>query len=354
MSSRPGPPLPLILILGMITSVGSVAGAWWSAEREEREVRDHNDAALARIAAAYIAVVTPPSPDGGIDARRLVASANTIAGASFWPGGFQMALGTVALVADTINLVPLPDSAVLALERGNQRVITTHGRYRSALVPLPGGAGQSPRGWAAAWETLPSSLFSPITTVFTLLALLGLGAAPLLLRREQPGVQPRRTLGAALGCLGILMLGLGSSVRGTARASTAVRLLTARRLIEIAATASGVKQNRLQEIAADMEVRRLEPPVTSSDAVVRTNSAGGPLAHVIAATPRTRGGLEVGMVPVEAHLGPLYRALLLWSGLGALGLVAASRAAGLSVAGGLFHSAGPGAGRSTHEGRASE
>jgi hypothetical protein len=150
------------------------------------------------------------------------------------------------------------------------------------------------------------------------------------------------------------MLGLGLSVRSSARASTAVRLLTARRLIEIAATASGVKQDRLQEIAAGLEVRRLAPPVISSDAVVRTESAGGPLAHVIAATPRTRGGLEVGMVPVEAHLGPLYRTLVLWFALGALGLVAASRASGLSAAGGLFHSAGPGSGRPTHEGRVLE
>jgi hypothetical protein len=354
MSSRPGPLPSLILILGMLTSLGSAAGAWWSAEREERELRDHNDAALARLAAAYIAVVTPPTSDGGIDARRLVAAANTIAGASFWPGGFQMAVGTVALVADTIGLLPLPDSAMLALERGEQRVITTHGRFRSALVPLPGGVGQGPRGWAAAWDTLPSRLRSPTTVVFTLLALLGLGAAPLLLRRAQPGVQARRTLGAALGCLGILLLGLGLSVRGTARASTAARLLTARRLIEIAATAGGVKQDRLPEIAADMAVRRLAPPVISSDAVVRTGTAVGPLAQVVAATPRTRGGLQVGMVPVEARLGPLYRMLLLWSGLGALGLVAATRSSGLSAAGGLFHSAGPGNGRPSHEGRVSE
>lgn len=354
MSSRPGPSPPLFLLLGILTGLGSVAGAWSSAARWEREVRDQNDAALARTAAAYIGVVTPPAPDGGVDARRLVASAHTIAGASFWPGGFQMAIGTVALVADTIGLVPLPDSAALALERGEQRVITTHARFRAVLVPLPSGTGQSSRGWAAAWNTLPLVLSSRLTVLLTLFAILGLGAALLILRHRHVPVGRRRALLAALGCLSFLILSLGLSVRQAAKNSTAVRLRMARRLIEIAATAGGVRQARLPEIAANFEVRSLESPVISTDAVERRVDGGRRIARVIAATPRSRGGLEIRMTPVEAGLGRLWGMLLLWSGIGVAGLVAASSAAGLSAAGGLFHSTGPEVERPTPQGHVPE
>jgi antitoxin (DNA-binding transcriptional repressor) of toxin-antitoxin stability system len=341
MSLRPGLSPPLFLLLGIMTGLGSVVGAWSSAVRWEREVRDQNDAALARTAVAYIGVVTPSGPEGGVDARRLVAAAHTIAGASFWPGGFQMAIGSVALVADTIGLVPLPDSAAQALERGEQRVITTHARFRAVLVPLPSGAGQRARGWAAAWNTLPPVLTSRLTSLLTVFATLGLGAALLILRHRHVRVGRRRALLATLGALSFLILSLGLSVRQAAKHSTAVQLRMARRLIEIAATAAGVRQARLPEIAANLEVRTLESPALSTDAVERKVEGGRRIARVIAATPRSRGGLEIRMTPVEAGLGRLWGMLLLWLGIGAVGMGAAGSAAGLSAAGGLFHSTGP-------------
>jgi hypothetical protein len=289
-----------------------------------------------------------------VDARRLVASANTIAGASFWPGGFQMALGSVALVADTIGLVPLPDSVALALDRGGARVVTTHSRFRVALVPLPSVAGQASRGWAAAWNTLPSVLSSRFTGFLTLFASLGLGILAFILRRRHVHVGRKRALVAAVGCLSLLIIGMGLSVRQAARHSTAARLRMARRLIEIAATASGVKQARLPEIAVNFNILTLEPPVISSDAIARRAGVGGPVASVVAATPRTRGGIEIGMTPVEAGLGRLWRSLLLWLGSGVAGLLVAGSAAGLSAAGGLFHSTGPEPGRPISEGCAPE
>ena len=66
------------------------------------------------------------------------------------------------------------------------------------------------------------------------------------------------------------------------------------------------------------------------------------------------GGLELRMTPVEAGLGRLWGMLLLWLGIGVAGLVAASSAAGLSAAGGLFHSTGPEVERPTPQGHVPE
>jgi antitoxin (DNA-binding transcriptional repressor) of toxin-antitoxin stability system len=265
-----------------------------------------------------------------------------------------MALGSVALVADTIGLVPLAESAVRALARGDESVLTTQARTRVALVPASTLLGQTSPGWAAAWNTLPSVLASRYSAFLVLSLLLGVGAVVLVLRHRHVRVGRRRALFAAVVGYGLLMLGLGLSVRQAAKHSTAVRLRMARRLIEIAATASDVRQARLAEIAVSLDVRGLEPPVISTDTVVRSVSGGKPVARVTAATPRTRGGLEIGMTPIEAGLGRLYVALLLWFGLGAAGLIGGASAAGLSASGGLFHSTGPDAERTPQEGRTPE
>jgi hypothetical protein len=329
----------LSLVLGTLLALGSVVGLWWSAVRAERKIRDDNDAMLARYAAAYLGVVTPASPAGGYDLPRLVSVTNTITGSSFWPGGFQIVLGSVALVADTIDLLPLPDTVTRALAGGAPSVVTTHGRYRVVLVPFRGTPGQGPVGAAAAWNTLPARLISSRYGVGTLVALGGIVAALLAWRYDPRRVWRRVVTAMALGLLTLVAVGLGEGVWQTARESTALRLLTARTLLEIAATASGVKQARLPEIGDGLSVRELAQPVNRNDDVTDLDEADGPVAMVVAVTPRTRTGLELRMAPVEAGLGDLWWALVAWLGLGALGLSLGVRAAGLSAPGGLFHSA---------------
>jgi hypothetical protein len=352
MPPRVSPLQSSLVVAGFLLALASVAGLWWSAERAERRIRDDNDAALAAYGAAYLVVVTPPAPDGGLNARWLVSSANTLAAASFWPGGFQMAVGSVALVADTIGLLPLPDSVRGALRGGATRVITTHARYRVAVVPVPGASGDLAQGWAAAWRTLRSHLTGPLPAGCVLLAVGGLGFAALTLWRDPVSAWRLLALVVAGGGLGLLALALGGMVHATARSATAVRLLTVQRLVEIAATANGVKAARLPEIAVGLQVRPLNRQVTADEDLERENGPAGPVARIVAATPRNQGGLVLEMTPVEAAAGGPWGSLLLWWLAGAVGLLLVGRAAGLSGLGGLFHSAGSRAGPSLPEGRA--
>lgn len=338
----------LLQILGACLAAGSIGGQWWSAVHAERAIRDQNDAALARYAAAYLAVVTPSSPTTGLDARRLVSAANTIADASFWPGGFQMAVGSVALVADTIHLLPLPDSVIQLLELGAPSVVTTHTRYRVTLVPLDSAVRQGASGWAAAWNSLPPNLPSGLSLACTAFAVGAMGCA-LVIGLQNGRILPRLlTAGAALSMLLLMAVALGISVRRTAATSTAMRLLTARRLIEIAATASGVKQGRLASIAAGLKVEELGSAVAPVEGVDYRRGSDGMVARAVAMTPRSDGALELRLVPVEAGLGRMWAALLLWIGLGSAALVGTAGAAGLSAPERLFHSAGT-AGSLTHD-----
>lgn len=329
----------------MLLSLVAIVGLWLSAARAERALRDQLDGALARHAAAYLLVVTPFAADGSVDAPRLVSAANTIASSSFWPGGFQMAVGSAPLVTDSIGLVPLPDSALAALERQTPFVVTTHARHRVIVVPMPRGPGA--QGWAAAWGALPSRLASPLTVFCTVLALGAIGALLVMLRRERDARWRLMSLVVAVGCLAMVALALGGSVRRTARTATSLHLLTTRRLVEIAATAVGVKQARLPEIAVGLEVREAEGPVSPGDDIAHAEGPKGPVARIVAATPRSQRGLEISVTPAEARLGPFWRSILLWFLLGAGGLGVTAWAAGLSGLDGLFHSAGAGtAGRS--------
>jgi len=320
--------------------VAGVLGMWWSAARAERAIVEGNDAAVARTAAAYLSVVTPMAAGGSYDAPRLVSAANTVAGASFWRGGFQMALGSVALVADTIQLLPLPDSVQRALEEGAASVVTRHTRYRVTVVPLPGAQGQTSTGWAAAWGTLPAHVRLPLAGFGAAVALAGVGVALLAFLREPRPAWRVIEGGAALGLLAAYTLALGLAVYQTGRASTATQLLSARRFIEIASTASGVRQARLPEIGIGLEVRALGPTGVRTDDVEWVTGSEGRRARTVAATPRTQGSLELELTPVEDGLGDLWRALMGWFVLGAVGLVVAGTAAGLSGSAGLFHSAG--------------
>lgn len=308
-----GPFLVLIAIIGL----------WWSAVQEELRVVDDSDAALARHVAAFLRVLTPAGPGESYDAPRLLSAANSLADASFWRGGIQVSMGSVPLIPDTIGLLPLPDSLMLPLEQGAPAVVATHARHRATLVPFLSRDRQSLLGWVAVWDSVELQVPRFRHLFLTISALLGLAAATVtLVRYTRPNWRIVAIL-AETGIIGLLALTLWLSVDGTASTATDTRLLTLRRLVEIAATAAGVQQARLPEIGTGTFSRKLSAPLDRPDDVIRDYDDPDhdtPVARIIAATPRNQGGLEFRVVPAESDLQNLGPVLLAWLSLAAAGL----------------------------------
>ncbi len=308
-----GPFLVLIAIIGL----------WWSSAQEERRVVDRTDAALGGHIAAFLRVLTPAGPGDNYDAPRLLSTANSLADASFWRGGLQVSMGSVPLIPDTIGLLPLPDSLTLALEQGAAAVVATHARHRATLVPFLSRDRHAFLGWVAAWDSVELQVPRARHLFLTIAAVLGLGAATVtLVRYTRPNWRVVAIL-AEIGMIGLLALTLWLSVYGTASTATDTRLLTLRRLVEVAATASGVQQSRLPEIGTGTFSRRVSAPVVRPDDVIRSDDGSGsdtPVARIVAATPRTQGGLEFQVIPVESDLDNLGAVLLAWLALAAVGL----------------------------------
>ena len=310
----------LLLVLGPLVSVFAVGGMWWTARAAERDLLRRSDAALALHAVQYLSVVTPPGPDSGYDARRLLSAANALADASFWPGGFQLALGQVPLVVDTIDLAPLPPSVLHRLDEGASSVVTTHGRVEAVVVPFKDREHTTRLGWAAAWSTIRSHVPSAHTSLVTLLAIAAIVVAAAGLWSEHTARWRLVAFAAAMGVVMVLALDLGWSVYRTARVGSDTRLLTIRRLVEIAATAEGVKQARLPELGVGTTIRLLRRPLPSSEDVVRDAEDGEPVARIVAATPRTQGAIAFSLRPMEADLGEVWLRLVGWFALSALAL----------------------------------
>jgi hypothetical protein len=312
------------LLAGPLVALTTIVGQWASARRAENAIRDEADAWLARTAVAYLSVVTPAGTASGYDPARLLSGVNSLATASFWPGGLQVTLGAVPLLPDTVGLIPVPDSLIQELDHNAGPVVARHARTRVTLVPFLDRDRWGMLGWAATWGAVRPRL--PTGSALLLSALAGvavIAAGVVLLRRAQP----RWRLGAIAGtvaCLALLASDLDWSVRQTARAATETRLLTLKRLIEVAATAPGVRQTMLPEIAVGVLVRPFSGTATSGRDMVRQETDSGPVLSVAAATPRTQGGLELSVRPVETSLRELRRLLAGWVTLAVLALCLAA------------------------------
>lgn len=296
---------------------------WLTAGQTEEVVRRRTDAALATQAAGYFSVVTRWSP-AGYDAPRLISTVNALVDGSFWPGGLQLALGNVALAADTIGLAPLPEAVLDRLNRPGIAVRTTHAKRSVSVVPFIGHDSTTIAGWVATWDTLSRQVPGLRGNLISLLALIGIGAAGLAFLREKATRFRLLALGVSTGLVLVLGADLGWSVGLTARSSTDLQLLTARRLIEVAATGAGVRQTRLPEIAAGLTVLPVDAPQPGQVDVERLEGADGLRATIVAATPRTRDGLRLSMPPVEAELLGCWVGLTSWVLLAALGLGASA------------------------------
>lgn len=304
---------------GALLVVGSLAGMWVSAGRAERRERDRADAALARSAAAFFSVVVPPGPANGYDPARLLASVNNLARASFWPGGFQLALGSVPLLPDTVGLVPVPDSLLRKLDEDRVPVVVRHATVRAALVPFLDRDRFGMLGWVAAWDMVPDSV--PSTAAISLTTVGVLALALLLVALVRPHLaRLRLALGVGVsGALLLLALEFDASVERTIEQAAGLRVTTLKRLIEVAATAPGVRQAMLPEIAVGVRVR----PVTeaaATAAVFWTDSTTGDVL-ALAATPRTGGALELALTPEQEGRQRLDRDLGLLVGAGLVGLL---------------------------------
>ena len=81
-----------------------------------------------------------------------------------------------------------------------------------------------------------------------------------------------------------------------------------------------MRQARLREIAAGLTVEPVDAPPPGQIDVRRVAGPDGLRAMIVAATPRTRDGLQLSMEPVESSLLGCWVALTSWVLLAALGL----------------------------------
>ena len=312
-------PAPWLALAGPVVAVGALLGLWWTAGGTEEVIRRQTDGALATQAAAYFAVVTPWSA-AGFDVPRLISTVNALVDGSFWPGGVQLALGNVALATDRIGLAPLPPELLAQLTRPGVAVQTGHARQPVSVVPFVGRDTTTIAGWVGAWGTLAQQVPGFRANLISLLAFLGVAAAALAFLREKATRFRLLALSVSAGLILVLGADLGWSVGLTARSSTDLQLLMARRLIEVAATGAGVRQARLPEIAAGLTVEPVDAPPPGQIDVRRVAGPDGLRAMIVAATPRTRDGLQLSMEPVESSLLGCWVALTSWVLLAALGL----------------------------------
>lgn len=305
------------LLLGSLLVLLAAAGAFESARRADARARARTDAALARNAALFLSVVVPAGPANGYDPARLLASVNTLARGSFWPGGFQLALGSVPLLPDSIGLVPVPDSLLRLLDTGDSVVITRHAGRQVALVPFLDRDRYGMLGWAAAWDLSPAHVPSGHATLLAVVVLVTLAVFLTAALGRHQGVVP--LLVAIASALMLLAFDLHRSVRQTVEDGAEVRVVTLKRLLEVAATAPGVRQALLPEIAAGVRVREQGSPLPERAGAAWTDPTTGEVV-ALAATPRTGGSLELALLPEREGLRRLDRGLALWLGVGLAGL----------------------------------
>lgn len=317
MSSRahPGHSIPWLCLAAGASILGSVAGLWHAAITSERAALDRLQQQLAQHAGAYLGVVTPSGSAGGYDPARLLSGANALAGATFWPGGLQLVLGSTALIPDDIGLLPLPDSAQLAVDRGARVLTVTHAEERAVLVTFLGPETHY-LGWVGTWGAVGAQLPSSLALVLTALAAAALGLALWACGRRGPARQRLLAVGALVLAMLILTAELTSVLRATQRAVIETRLEAVRHLIELAATAERVRQADLPAIAVDIALAaRRRTPIADSG-VVWSDS----VASISAATPRTQGSLQLA-VPLLTPGIEFTRRQLAWLLLPALGLL---------------------------------
>jgi hypothetical protein len=325
----------LLLLLPPVGLAALYTGAQETG-RARLALRDSTDAGLARAAADYLSVVTPAGAVGEFDAPRLISGTHALSGTSFWQGGLQVIIGSTALLPDSIGLIPLPDSLFAIMDSATGAVTVVRGPQRVQLVPLPGKAGKSSAAWVGVWGAAPATMDGSLLRIgyigaaggVVLLAVLGLLRARAWWRWG--------ALAAVVAMIIVIRGALGVQWEGQLRDATELRLRVLRHLVEVAATAPGVRQATVPDVAASAIATpyALTPPAQST--LTWGQDSVGAVATILAATPRTLSGLKLSLhLPTapEVLTGRIMPWLLLLLGVALVELLVS----GLSSRPAIFH-----------------
>lgn len=269
--------------IALAIALGSIAALLIAAERAHRDLLDLSNHSVALAAEAYLAVVTP-APGGSYHPARLVSGAGALAGTSFWPGGLQVAVGRTPLLPDTIGLV-IPADSVLARDESRSFALDVANGTRAAVVPFRDRARTAIVGWIGAWETLEPFAESRAVVLFGILAFTA--AVVLGVTGYRGSRRPVRDflVLASAGAAALMGLALRHELRESSERATATHLLLTRKLIELAATADGVRSSALAGLAPGLILRRSDRSAVRADTITWTMEYQDKVGSVIAQRP---------------------------------------------------------------------
>jgi hypothetical protein len=199
---------------------------------------------------------------------------------------------------DSIGLLPLSDSLFSLMDTA-ARVTAVLDPERVQLVPLLARSGARSGAWVAVWGA------APLSQSGSLLRIGYIGAAGSLMLLTVLGLMRTRAWwrwGAFGGCVAMIVViraALGAEWEAELRSDTELRLRTLRHLVEVAATASGVRQATVPGVAASAQTApyALTPPA-GGDVAWGQDSVGA-VGTILAATPRTLSGLRIALHPPQ-------------------------------------------------------
>jgi hypothetical protein len=254
--------------IALAVALGAIGGLFVATQKSYRDLLDRSNLSVAWTSAAFLSAVTPGlqgRSDPRFDPARLVSGAGALANASFFPGGLQVFFARTPLLTDTVGLAPVVEFD--ADDLSDWRVVVSPSGHHVGLVAFADRARETPVGWVGAWATLPP-LAEPWLAV--LLGTIAFLAALSLGIERYFGAS--RVIRDALALLAIVCAGgagleLRSALQRTAAATTETHLQFARRLIEVAATADGVRSSVLPRLAPGLELQRTDRRAVREDSV---------------------------------------------------------------------------------------
>ena len=290
--------------IGLAIALGAIGGLFLGTQKGYRELLDRSNLSVGWTAAAFLSAVTPGSKgryDPRFDPARLVSGAGALANASFFPGGLQVFFGRTPLLPDTLGLTPL-----VGFDAGHSsdwRIVVPSSGHRVGLVAFVDRGGQAPVGWVGAWETLPPLAEPWLAVLLGMIAFL----ATLSLGIERY-FGASRMIRDVLALLSIASAGwagleLRSALQRTAVATTETHLQFARRLIEVAATADGVRSAVLPRLAPGLELQRTDRRAVRGDSVIWEGENPERTGSLTAIRPRGGAFMLTGSVPTDEIAG---------------------------------------------------
>jgi hypothetical protein len=283
----------VLLLLLPLVALASLYLTWEETARAQLALRDSTDAGLARGAADYLTTITPPGAVGEFDAPRLLSAVHALSVTSFWPGGLQVLIGGTALLPDSIGLVPLPEPVLRVMDQSPTMVTVPAGQRRVQFVPLLARSGKHSGGWVGVWSGSQEIEPGVLLRIGYIGAAGGVVMLALLSLMRSAATWRWLTMAAILVMVVVIRAALGTQWESQLREATEFRVTILRHLVEVAATAPGVRQVTVQQVAASATVipYALMPPAQSG--VLWIQDSLGPAATILAATPRTLSGLKL-------------------------------------------------------------